>query len=149
MSSKKAAAAGAGPGVTEQVLEGSLLDKIVEEGRMGKDPSSKERGKELVKVFAEQVLEGSMAVSKDAEAMINARIAQIDHLLSLQLNEILHHAAFQKLEGTWRGVKYLIDQSETNDMLKIKIFNCNKREMLRDLQRAPEFDQSADRKSVV
>ena len=148
MSSKKAAAAGAGPGVTEQVLEGSLLDKIVEEGRMGKDPSSKERGKELVKVFAEQVLEGSMAVSKDAEAMINARIAQIDHLLSLQLNEILHHAAFQKLEGTWRGVKYLIDQSETNDMLKIKIFNCNKREMLRDLQRAPEFDQSALFKKV-
>ena len=115
---------------------------------MGKDPSSKERGKELVKVFAEQVLEGSMAVSKDAEAMINARIAQIDHLLSLQLNEILHHAAFQKLEGTWRGVKYLIDQSETNDMLKIKIFNCNKREMLRDLQRAPEFDQSALFKKV-
>ncbi len=134
----------------EQVLEagGSLLDQIVEEGRMGKDPASKERGKELVRMFAEQVLEGSMAVSKDAEAMINARIAQIDHLLSLQLNEILHHAAFQKLESTWRGVKYLIDQSETNDMLKIKLLNVNKRELLRDLQRAPEFDQSAMFKKV-
>ncbi|MBI4904938.1 MAG: type VI secretion system contractile sheath large subunit [Acidobacteria bacterium] len=132
----------------EQVLEGSLLDQIVEEGRMGKDPAAKERGKELVKMFAEQVLEGSMAVSKDAEAMINARIAQIDHLLSLQLNEILHHSAFQKLESTWRGVKYLMDQSETSAMLKIKLLNVNKRELLRDLQRAPEFDQSAMFKKV-
>jgi len=132
----------------ETTLEGSLLDKIVDEGRFGKDPAAKERGKELIKIFAEQVMEGSMAVSKDAEAMINARIAQIDHLLSIQLNEILHHAAFQKLESTWRGVKYLIDQSETSAMLKIKIFNCNKRELLRDLQRAPEFDQSALFKKV-
>ncbi|HUQ95334.1 MAG TPA: type VI secretion system contractile sheath large subunit [Bryobacteraceae bacterium] len=132
----------------ETVLESSLLDKIVEEGRLGKDPAAKERGKELVKIFAEQVLEGSMAVSKDAEAMINARIAQIDHLLSIQLNEVLHHPAFQKLESTWRGVKYMLDQSETNDMLKIKIFNCNKRELLRDLQRAPEFDQSTLFKKV-
>jgi type VI secretion system protein ImpC len=117
----------------DTVLESSLLDQIVEEGRLGKDPAAKERGKELVKIFAEQVLEGSMAVSKDAEAMINARIAQIDHLLSIQLNEVLHHPAFQKLESTWRGVKYMMDQSETSAMLKIKIFNCNKRELLRDL----------------
>ena len=66
-----------------------------------------------------------MTVSKDAEAMINARIAQIDHLLSIQLNEVLHHAAFQKLEGTWRGLKYLLDQSETSDKLKIKVLNVN------------------------
>lgn len=132
----------------ETVLETSLLDKIVDEGRLGKDPAAKERGKELIKIFAEQVLEGSMAVSKDAEAMINARIAQIDHLLSIQLNEVMHHPAFQKLESTWRGVKYMMDQSETSDMLKIKIFNCNKRELLRDLQRAPEFDQSTLFKKV-
>lgn len=138
----------AGQQASEQLEERGLLDQIVEEGRMGKDPSAKERGRELVKIFAEQVLEGSMAVSKDAEAMINARIAQIDHLLSIQLNEILHHQAFQKLEATWRGVKYLIDQSETSDMLKIKIFNATKRELLRDLQRAPEFDQSALFKKV-
>ena len=76
-----------------------LLDQIVEEGRLAKDVSGRERGKDLVKEFVAQVLDGSMTVSQDAEAMINARIAQIDHLLSIQLNEILHHAAFQKLEG--------------------------------------------------
>ena len=125
---------------TEQ--ESSLLDQIIESGRLGKE-GAKERGKDMVKEFIAQVLEGSMTVSKDAEAMINARIAQIDHLLSLQLNEVLHHPAFQKLESSWRGLKYLMDQSETSDHLKIKILNVSKRELLRDLQRAPEFDQSA------
>lgn len=125
-----------------------LLDQIVAEGKLGTDPASRERGKNMVKEFVQQVLEGSMAVSKDTEAMINARIAQIDHLLSIQLAEILHHPTLQKLEGTWRGLKYLMDQSETSDMLKIKILNVSKKELLRDLQRAPEFDQSALFKKV-
>jgi type VI secretion system protein ImpC len=80
--------------------------------------------------------------------MITARIAQIDHLVSLQLNEVLHAKEFQKLEGTWRGLKYLMDQSETSDKLKIKVLNVTKKELLRDLQRAPEFDQSAMFKKV-
>jgi len=132
----------------ENVLETSLLDQIVEEGRLATNESARERGKGLVKEFVAQVLEGSMTVTRDAETMINARIAQIDHLLSLQLNEILHHPQFQKLEGSWRGLKYLLDQSETSDQLKIKVLNVSKRELLRDLQRAPEFDQSALFKKV-
>jgi type VI secretion system protein ImpC len=132
----------------EQVVEKGLLDQIVEEGRLAKDAGARERGKDLVKEFVAQVLEGSMTVTRDAETMINARIAQIDHLLSIQLNEILHHPAFQKLEGSWRGLKYLMDQTETSDQLKIKILNVSKRDLLRDLQRAPEFDQSALFKKV-
>ena len=141
---QKAASAAKG----EVTAEHSLLDQIVEEGRLARDPSARERGKDLVKEFVNQVLEGSMTVSKDAEMMINARIAQIDHLVSLQLNEVLHAGAFQKLEGSWRGLKYLLDQSETSDKLKIKVLNVTKKELLRDLQRAPEFDQSAMFKKV-
>jgi type VI secretion system protein ImpC len=132
----------------ELTTEHSLLDQIVEEGRLARDPSARERGKDLVKEFVNQVLEGSMTVSKDAEMMISARIAQIDHLVSLQLNEVLHAKEFQKLEGSWRGLKYLLDQSETSDKLKIKVLNVTKKELLRDLQRAPEFDQSAMFKKV-
>jgi len=127
----------------ETVIEKSVLDQIVEEGRFAKDVAGRERGKNLVAEFVSQILEGAMTVSKDAEAMINARIAQIDHLISIQLNEILHHEQFQKLEGSWRGLKYLMDQSETSANLKIKVLNVSKKELLRDLQRAPEFDQSA------
>jgi type VI secretion system protein ImpC len=127
----------------EQAVEKGLLDQIVEQGRVGVDAATRERGKSLVKEFINQVLEGQVTISKDTEAMINARVAQIDHLLSIQLNEILHHPQFQKLEGSWRGLKYLIGQSETSSMLKIRVMNVSKKELLRDLQRAPEFDQSA------
>lgn len=126
-----------------QVTEKGLLDQIVEEGRFGTEPAAQQRGKDLVKEFVAQVLEGSMTIARDAELMINSRIAQIDHLISLQLSEIMHNPSFQKLESTWRGVKYLMDQSETGVMLKIRLLNCNKRELLKDLQRAPEFDQSS------
>jgi type VI secretion system protein ImpC len=121
----------------------SLLDQIVEQGKMGKDAEAKSKGKDLVKRFVSEVLEGAITINRDTETMINARIAQIDHLLSLQLNEILHHPEFQKLEGSWRGLQYLMKQSETGTMLKIKVLNVSKKDLLRDLQRAPEFDQSA------
>jgi type VI secretion system protein ImpC len=133
---------------TLETQEKGLLDQIVEQGRFGVESSSRERGKNLVKEFVAQVLDGSMTVAKDAEMMINARIAQIDHLLSLQLNEILHHPQFQKLEGSWRGLKYLMDNSETGVGLKIRVMNVTKKELLRDIEKAPEFDQSAIFKKV-
>jgi len=146
--SSEAQAQQAAQSAAEQTQERGLLDQIVEEGRLARDPAARERGKNLVKEFVAQVLEGAMTVSKDAEAMITARIAQIDHLVSIQLNEVLHHAEFQKLEASWRGLKYLMDQSETSDKLKIRVLNVTKKELLRDLQRAPEFDQSALFKKV-
>src|SRR3712207_4097973 len=95
---------GAQPAAYDQsTVELGLLDKIVEEGRLGRDAAAKERGKDLVKNFVAEVLKGTVTVAADTEAMINARIAQIDALLSAQLNEIMHHPDFQKLEGTWRG----------------------------------------------
>jgi type VI secretion system protein ImpC len=129
--------------------EGSLLDQIVADGRVGgRDADAQARGKDLVKRFVAEVLEGSITVSRDTETMINARIAQIDHLLSIQLNEVLHHPEFQKLEASWRGLKYLLSQSETGTQLKVKVLNVSKKELLKDLQRAPEFDQSALFKKV-
>src|SRR5882762_419736 len=129
--------------VEQQANDQSLLEQIVAQGRFSRDPSTLERGRDMVKEFVSQVLEGHMTLTRDAEASIQARIAQIDRLISLQCNEILHYPAFQKLEGSWRGLKYLLDQSDTNEMLKIKVLNVSKRELLKDLQRAPEFNQSA------
>jgi type VI secretion system protein ImpC len=144
MSETQAAPAAAAGEVTEL----SLLDQIVEQGRVGGDAAGRERGKGLVKQFVTEVLAGTITIARDTEAMINARIAQIDHLISLQLNEIMHHPDFQRLESTWRGLKYLLSQSETGEMLKIKVLNVSKKELLKDLQRAPEFDQSALFKKV-
>ena len=99
-------------------------------------------GQDLIGEFVKQVMEGSIVVSKNTEQMINARIAQIDKLISRQLNEIMHHPDFQKLEGSWRGLAYLVNQTETSDRLKIRVMNVSKKDLLKDMEKASEFDQS-------
>lgn len=144
MPEKKAAEAAA----EAQEVELGLLDQIVDQGRLGRDAAGKARGKDMLKQFISEVLAGSITMARDTEAMLNARIAQIDKLVSMQLDEVLHHPDFQKLEGTWRGLRYMLTQSETSETLRVKVMNVTKKELLRDLQRAPEFDQSALFKKV-
>lgn len=146
MNDKQAAAQAQGVDVVTEEL--GILDQIVAKTKLGKDPAGKQRGKDMLQEFIDELVKGSMTISSDTEAMINANIAQIDKKVSLQLNEILHNADFQKLEGSWRGLKYLLDKSETSDKLKIRVLNVSKKDLLKDLRRASEFDQSALFKKV-
>jgi len=124
-----------------------LLDKIIDSGRW-KDPTSRTLARDMIGELARQVMEGEIVVSKDTEAMLSARIAQIDALISKQLNEVMHHPDFQKLEASWRGLHYLIDKSETGTLLKIRVLNVTKQELGKDLEKAVEFDQSAMFKKI-
>ena len=132
----------------ETVEEASLLDQIIDQGRLARDEEQKAYALDIVGEFVNQVVEGTMVVSKDTEAMINARIAQIDELLTGQLNEVMHAKEFQKLEGAWRGLQYLVDKTETGTSLKLRVLNVSKKDLLNDLERAAEFDQSALFKKV-
>src|SRR5487761_734267 len=96
----------------------SLLDQVVLEGRMAKDPSQQPYARNLVGEFVGQVLDQSLRVSADTVASIKQRIAEIDKLIGDQLNEILHDSEFQALEAAWRGLNYLVMNSETGTMLK-------------------------------
>lgn len=122
--------------------EKGLLDSIIDEGRMARSESQKEYARDLISEFAKQIMKGEMVISKDTELMINSRIAQIDRLISKQLNEVVHHPDFQKLEASWRGLFYLVNQSETGEGLKIKVMNVSKKDLLKDMEKASEFDQS-------
>jgi type VI secretion system protein ImpC len=122
--------------------EASLLDQIIDEGKMALQENQRAMAKDLITEFVGQIMEGAMVVSKDTETMINARISQIDQLLSDQLNEIMHHPDFQQLEASWRGMHYLVHQSETGEHLKIRVLNASKKDLLKDLEKAAEFDQS-------
>jgi type VI secretion system protein ImpC len=124
------------------------LNQIVDQGLVGADPASRDRGKSQLKEFVSQVLEGQVTISKDTEAMINARVAQIDHLVSIQLNEILRHPQFQELEASWRGLKYLTDHVETGTRVKIRILNVSKGELKQDLEEAPELDYDGTFKRI-
>jgi type VI secretion system protein ImpC len=133
---------------TAEQAQPSLLDQILKEGRFSRDESAKARGRDLVNEFVSQVLAGSLTFNKDAENSIKHCIAQIDLALSKQLNVILHHPDFQKLEASWRGLRYLMNQSETGTMLKIKVLNASKRELMRDFEKATDWDQNALYKKI-
>ena len=120
----------------------TLLDQIIDEGKMALDESQRDGAKDILSAFVSQIMDGAMVVSKDTEITINNRISQIDKLISDQLNEIMHHEDFQKLEGSWRGLNYLVMQSETGESMKIRVLNASKKDLLKDLEKAAEFDQS-------
>jgi len=126
----------------DQQEDVNLLDRIINDSNMVREESQKSWAREIITEFAKEVMEGQITLSKDTEAMINARIAELDRLISLQLNEIMHQADFQKLEASWRGLNYLVQETETSDRMKIKVLNVNKKELLKDMEKAPEFDQS-------
>jgi len=125
-----------------EVQEKSLLDRIIDDGRLARGESQRGFAKDVVGEFVAQIMAGEMTVSKNTEAMINARISAIDKLISDQLNEVMHHEDFQKIEGSWRGLHYLVSQSETGEKLKIRVMNVNKKDLLKDMEKASEFDQS-------
>lgn len=97
-----------------------------------------------VKTLAEQVLKDSQVVSSDALASITAIIASLDKKLTEQINEIIHHAEFQQLEGAWRGLHYLVNNTETDENLKIRVFNISKSELGKTLKKykGTAWDQS-------
>ena len=128
--------------------ESSLLDQIIQEGRLASDESQRGFARDMIAEFVKQVMEGTVTLSKDTERMIHARIGQLDQLISAQLNEIMHHEEFQKLEGSWRGLNYLVQQSETGEMLKIRVMNISQKDLLKDMEKAAEFDQSSLFKKV-
>ena len=132
----------------EETQDVSLLDQILTEGRMARDDFQKERAKDMIAEFVNQVMAGELTMSKNMDLAINSRIAEIDRLLSAQLNEIMHHEDFQKLEGSWRGLHQLVMNSETSPMLKIRVMNVSKKDLLKDLEKAIEFDQSAIFKKI-
>ncbi len=127
---------------------GSLLDTIAERGSLGQTPEERFRGKEHIKTLVDEVLKGQVKVDKDTDLMLAERIKEIDELLSTQLNEVMHAEEFQKLEGSWRGLNYLVMNSETSTTLKIKVMNVSKKDLLKDLQKAVEFDQSTVFKKI-
>ncbi|MGL4407912.1 MAG: type VI secretion system contractile sheath large subunit [Zoogloea sp.] len=121
----------------------SLLDNIIEQSRVAGSDSERRHARDLIAELASQVLEGSVTVSRDLNASLDARISEIDALISDQLNAIMHHADFQRLEASWRGLSYLVRESETSTMLKIKVLNASKKDLVKDFKAAAEFDQGA------
>lgn len=116
----------------------SALDQAISATKQTKP----DRARELIGTLVAEVNRGTVSIDKDVVRTITAGIAEIDKVISKQLATIMHAPAFQKLEGSWRGLHYLVMNSETGEMLKIRMLNCSKNDLKKDLERAIEFDQS-------
>lgn len=127
--------------ITEEA--GGLLDRIVAESRVAKSQVEHARAKDIIGELAKEVMQGTVVVSDNLSATLDARVAELDQIISAQLSAIMHTAEFQQLESTWQGLWYLCKQTSTGPMLKIKVFNTPKKDLIRDFKTAIDFDQSA------
>jgi type VI secretion system protein ImpC len=134
--------------VVQSAPPGSLLDTIVESGRLGQTKEEQSKGKEWVKELVDQVLVGQIQVDKDTDAMLGERIKQLDELISTQLNEVMHAPELQKMEGSWRGLQYLVANTETGTMLKIKVMNVSKKDILKDFTKQNDWEQATIFKKI-
>ncbi|NMG44321.1 type VI secretion system contractile sheath large subunit [Aromatoleum toluvorans] len=123
--------------------EAPLLDRIIEESRVARSESERHHARDIIGELARQVLDGEVVVSENLSASLDARLAELDRLISAQLSEVMHAAEFQALESAWTGLHYLCRQSATGPQLKIKLLNATKRDLVKDFKTAIEFDQSA------
>ena len=128
----------------------SLLDRIIQEGKMAAEPSQSVYAKKLLGQLATQILDEGMksAPDKGVVAMINERIAEIDQILTDQLNAIMHHPDFQALESSWIGLRDMVFGTETSTTLKLRLMNVTKKELLKDLETAVDHDMSVLFKKV-
>ena len=136
MSEAESAPAGATASTTEAAP--SFLDQVVAATKQ----TPRDEAQDLVKNLVEQALSGTVTFDKNLTRTFERAIAAIDRKVSEQLNAVIHNPRFTQLEGTWRGLHYMVMNSETSTNLKIRVLNASKRDLNRDLQRAVEFDQS-------
>lgn len=127
-----------------QTMEVSEFDSLLTKEFKPKSDRQKDAIETAVKTLAEQALAETAVISDDAMKTIESIIAEIDRKLSEQVNLILHHADFQKLEGSWRGLHYLVNNTETDETLKIRVLNISKKELGKTIKKfkGTAWDQS-------
>ena len=129
---------------TGEVQESNDFSALLNKEFKPKSDRAKAEVENAVQTLAEYVLKDASIVSDDALNSIQAIIAQIDKKITEQVNLVLHHDDFQKLEGSWRGLHYMVNNTETDEQLKIKVMNISKKELAKTLKKfkGTSWDQS-------
>ena len=140
MAEKEAEVAGAEGAVEESDDFSSLLEKNFKP----RSPEASSAVSNAVSTLAQQALADTALISDDARSTIESIISQIDQKLTEQINLIMHHEEFTKLEGAWRGLHHLVNNTETDEMLKIRVMNVEKKELAKTFKKykGVSWDQS-------
>src|SRR5947199_333540 len=114
-----------------QALAEDDISDILKQSFRPRSPEAATEVENAVQTLVNQALSDSSVVKDDVLSTIEEMIARIDEKLSAQMNEILHAKEFQQLESAWRGLHYLVFNSETDATLKIRVLNVGKMELYR------------------
>ncbi len=129
-------------GAVETVEEFSILDEVVNATKLQPADEAYDLTKRGVEALIAQLIEPGRPMPKISKAVVDEMIGEIDKKLSLQLDAILHHPEVQKLESAWRSVKYLVDNTDFRENIKLEILNVSKDDLLEDFEDAPEIVKS-------
>lgn len=121
--------------LTSAGLEGSDFASLLEKEFKPKTDEQRSAVESAVRTLAEQAVSSAVSFSGDAYRSIEAIIAEIDRKLTEQIEHIIHKPEFQQLESTWRGLHYLVNNTESDEMLKIRVMNISKKDLHRNLRR--------------
>ena len=130
------------PATAQPDAVGSLLDELVESARIKPGDDAYSITRQGIQAFISQLLEPQRAVERITQATVDDMIAALDQKLCAQVDSILHHADFQKMESAWRSLKFLVDRTNFRENTKIQILNVSKQKMLEDFQDAADITKS-------
>jgi type VI secretion system protein ImpC len=118
-----------------QTVETDEFANLLQKEFKPKTDQARDAVENAVRTLAAEALKNTQTISGDAYLTIEAIIAEIDKKMSEQINLILHHSEFQKLEGAWRGLHHLVNNTETDELLKIRVMNISKKDLHKTLKR--------------
>jgi len=137
------------PGTLEaSLVQATLLEEIVQATRINPADEAYSITCRGVEALVSRILDSGQETATVSRAGLDDMIAEVDRKLSLQVDEILHHAEFQKLESTWRGLRFLVDRVDFRENVELEILHVTKGELLEDFEDAPEAVQSGLYKTV-
>lgn len=132
----------------ETAPQASLLEDIVQATRLQPTDEAYAITRRGVEALLAQMLAPGRKAAKVSKAVVDDMIAEIDRKLGMQLDEVLHHKDFQKLESAWRSLKFLVDRTDFRENTKIEMINVSKADLLEDFEDAPEIPKSGLYKTI-
>lgn len=133
------------PAATQEV---SLLDQVLAETRLTPVDEGYEDARRGIAAFIAEVVKPAHAGERIQGAAVDRMIAMLDEKVSGQINAVMHSPDFQKLEASWRGLKFVVDRTDFRQNIKIELLNVSKKDLLDDFEDAPEVVRSGLYKHV-
>jgi type VI secretion system protein ImpC len=137
-----------GTEAAKTTTEASLLDEILAETKLQKSDDGYDVAKQGVRTLIAELLKPEHAQERVDKSVVDAMIAEVDKKISAQLDQVVHHKDFQKLESAWRGLKFVVDRTDFRENIRLEVLNCSKDDLLMDFEDSPDITKSGLYKTV-